>query len=158
MSVQVTNMAADQQKPSVRDKKKSRKSCLSSLLSSTVMLGNMSSVLSLSVGSKTVILSNEGLSQHQIMGSLQGAVKYCVDYWIIFYRWYRWRRSITKPLLWRRPVPNAWGEQSYISMFLLWQAIERCPRKSWRITILQGMSETLWWDCLSLGVFSQCFA
>lgn len=24
--------------------------------------------------------------------------------------------------------------------------------------ILQGMSETLWWDCLSLGVFSQCFA
>lgn len=39
------------------------------------MLGNMSSVLSLSVGSKTVILSNEGLSQHQIMGSLQGAVK-----------------------------------------------------------------------------------
>lgn len=75
MSVQVTNMAADQQKPSVRDKKKSRKSCLSSLLSSTVMLGNMSSVLSLSVGSKTVILSNEGLSQHQIMGSLQGAVK-----------------------------------------------------------------------------------
>lgn len=39
------------------------------------MTGNMSSVLSLSVGSKTVILSNEGLSQHQIMGSLQGAVK-----------------------------------------------------------------------------------
>lgn len=38
-------------------------------------MGNMSSVLSLSVGSKTVILSNEGLSQHQIMGSLQGAVK-----------------------------------------------------------------------------------
>lgn len=39
------------------------------------MLGNMSSVLSLSVGSKTVILGNEGLSQHQIMGSLQGIVK-----------------------------------------------------------------------------------
>lgn len=57
-----TNMAANQQKASVRDNK-SHGSAAS--LSSTAMLGNVSSGPSLTVGSRPVILSNEGLSLHQ---------------------------------------------------------------------------------------------